>query len=272
MASKLARTVAALLLAATMAPTPTAMAREERACAVNGVVYTTSNPPPGYNVPRPIGGRLGSGGESYRGTDGPDFIVGSDRGDLINGEGGPDILCGRGGNDFINGGDGDDVIKGGPGDDTLSGDSGDDRIKGGAGNDGLGGGLGDDQLDGKDGADTILEVLDGRSGGRLTLTDGRLVGHGTDTFVNIEGARLIGSLGNDVFDASGFGGGVFLIGNDGDDTLIGGRGDDWIYGDDFLDNDATGDDTLDGGLGNNFLDGGTGIDACVNGGRFNCER
>lgn len=83
------------------------------------------------------------------GTDGDDFLFGTEDADTISGLAGLDFLLGVGGNDTLDGGDdddqlagggGNDILLGGAGNDTLSGDSnfepvGADTLTGGGGND-----------------------------------------------------------------------------------------------------------------------------------------
>ena len=61
------------------------------------------------------------------GTNGIDFLEGTDLPDIINGLNGDDIISGYAGNDEINGGSGADVILGGAGDDMINGD--DDNLQ-----------------------------------------------------------------------------------------------------------------------------------------------
>ncbi len=133
------------------------------------------------------------------GSNGPDFMRGSDLGDLISGAGGDDRIDGLGGDDTLYGGDGDDMLFGHEGDDTLYGETGDDRLVGGNGNDTLFGGAGNDTLEGMDGDDLLIG------------------GDGADT--------LQGGRADDTLDGRGDGASDYLNGEDGDDRLIGGRGD-----------------------------------------------
>jgi hypothetical protein len=82
----------------------------------------------------------------FRGTTGPDVIVGTPTADTIYGRGGDDLICGGEGSDLIYGGPGSDTIFGGGGDDVIRGGSGNDTILGGPGNDVLYGGPGIDTL------------------------------------------------------------------------------------------------------------------------------
>lgn len=78
------------------------------------------------------------------GTDGRDFLMGTNDDDVIDGEGGIDFIDGRGGDDVLYGGAGSDEVVSFPGDDTLFGGKGDDQIMEGKGNNRLFGGGGND--------------------------------------------------------------------------------------------------------------------------------
>ena len=65
--------------------------------------------------------------------------------------------------------------------------------------------------------------------------------------LDIDKATLIGGDGDNLLDASAFGGQVVLLGRAGDDTLLGG----------------VNDDTLDGGAGSDLMVGGGGNDTYV---------
>ena len=133
-----------------------------------------------------------------RGTNGNDFLTGTNGSDEIDGEGGDDLIFGRNGNDIIRGGSGDDFIFTGGGDNTVDGGTGDDIIIGGRGDDTIEGGDGDDLILAGRGDDTV---------------DG---GAGNDT--------IIGDRGDDT-----------LNGGAGNDTIIGGRGADTMDGGDGSD-------------------------------------
>ena len=78
------------------------------------------------------------------GTDGQDFLMGTNDDDVIDGEGGVDFIDGRGGDDVLYGGAGGDEVVSFPGDDTLFGGRGDDFVIEGKGNNRLFGGDGND--------------------------------------------------------------------------------------------------------------------------------
>ncbi len=92
----------------------------------------------------------------YLGTEGADYINGTDDAERFEAGAGDDYVTAMGGNDAVYGGTGSDTLDGGAGNDTLYGEEGNDSLNGGAGADTLDGGAGNDTLDGGDGADTYL--------------------------------------------------------------------------------------------------------------------
>lgn len=140
-----------------------------------------------------------------------------------------DTLTGNSQNNVLSGLDGDDALYGGAGNDTLDGGDGDDLLDGGTGNDLFRGGVGDDTY-----------IVD--SAGDVVVED---AGAGIDTiktalatfalFANVENLIYLGTKG---FSA---------LGNELDNTIVGGAG----------------NDTLDGGAGADILQGGTGNDTYV---------
>ncbi|MCS7140627.1 MAG: hypothetical protein NZ888_00385 [Candidatus Nitrosocaldus sp.] len=173
--------------------------------------------------------KIGSG--TIHGTDGDDFIVGSE---------GSDIIYGRGGDDFIVGLDGDDNLYG----DYLIGTTGNDTLSG-----------GNDILCGNDGFDQLFgDYLDGND---------MFYGSGNDMITGGDD-KLYGGDGNDAL------AGDHIRGGDGDNTLTGGDdmlqggdGNDALNGD-MIDAHANedegniitgGDDILQGGDGYDTLNG-----------------
>jgi CSLREA domain-containing protein len=190
---------------------------------------------------------------------------------------GNDVVIDSGGNDDIDGGTGNDTLLGGSGRDSIAGGFGNDFLFGlGGSGDRLTGGPGLDYIHGGAGADKLFESTTAYSSVvatdlTLTLTDSSLTGLGDDILIGIESATLLGGAGNDILDASGFSGFVYLLGVDGNDQLLGGSAGDLIdggNGDDVLQgnggNDSlygfAGDDTLKGSFGDDLLDGGDGDD------------
>ncbi|MCC0176539.1 calcium-binding protein [Waterburya agarophytonicola K14] len=136
---------------------------------------------------------------------------------------------------------------GGNGDDLLKGDNGDDIFDGGAG----------------------IDLITDFTYSNFTLTDTQLIGRGTDTFSQIESARLYGNYTGNLIDAGDVTQlKVTLSGGSGNDTLIGGDLNDRLIG--YNDNDrlegGSGDDLLSGGNGDDILLGNAGNDTLNGGG------
>ncbi|HVK09663.1 MAG TPA: hypothetical protein VM597_12885, partial [Gemmataceae bacterium] len=145
---------------------------------------------------------------------------------------GPVTLVGGAGNDTLSGGHGADSLNGGTGDDLISGGASGDFVVGGTGTDRVGVSLNT--------AGSIFLTTN-------TATSITAASTEVDGLSGIEGAVLSGGSGNDLLDATGFGGAVLINGQDGDDTLVGG---------------AAGD-TLQGGFGADVLNGGLGVNTYV---------
>lgn len=158
------------------------------------------------------------------------------------------------------------VIRGTEGDDSLVGTSGNDSMQALAGNDTLDAGTGTDSLDGGLGNDTYVLDADGfdvfvDAGGVDTIIlENAISGSLPDGFENltVRGSVNIGESGisgnsaanvvrnetaNDI---------VFIDGQGGNDTLIGGANMDWFGFDDFF--GPSGHDVIDGGAGFDMLD------------------
>ncbi len=207
---------------------------------------------------------------TFRGGEGVDRILASNKGDRLYGAGGDDSLGGAFGNDLIlgeagndtlsgdedddrlDGGDGSDLLRGGEGDDRLDGGAGDDIIEGDDGNDAIRGGAGANRLHGGAGRDTVTggaenDLLWGGAG-----ADELLGGAGDDRFSGGTGNDVLrGEAGHDV--QSGEDGWDLLFGGEGNDLLSGGEGGDTLCGD-------AGDDVLGGGGGRDRLYGHAGQD------------
>ena len=151
----------------------------------------------------------------------------------------------------VRGGRGADQLTGNGGNELLIGGAGDDTLDGGEGNDTLTGGLGQDLLIGGVAIDCIVETRDSN----MTLTNSSLAFDGIveDTLINIEKVVLTGGRSANVIDASAFAGQTTLVGDDGNDTLIGGSAADSLDG-------GLGNDLLIGRGGNDLLSGGAGDD------------
>ena len=138
------------------------------------------------------------------------------------------------------------TLNGGDGNDVLLGTQLPDELNGEGGNDSISGLSGDDTIRGGAGIDRIVEQADVN----FTLTDFGLNGAGGDGLTSIEEAVLTGGPSANRIDAADFNGVVLLLGDDGDDTLLGGSGNDFLDG-------SKGNDSLAGNGGNDFLDGGS---------------
>ncbi len=136
-------------------------------------------------------------------------VPGGPLADTLDGSDDADELDGMGGNDILRAYGGDDGLYGGNGNDTLLGGAGFDYLIGGRGADVINGGADDDQVSYEDSPSGINLNL-----GTGVATDG--FGF-TDTLISIEQAR--GSMQNDI-----------LIGNGGDNRLMGLMGNDTLYG------------------------------------------
>ncbi|ROH83775.1 hypothetical protein ED236_12265, partial [Pseudomethylobacillus aquaticus] len=211
---------------------------------------------------------------------GPRFVVADAATGQVNqflsGTGLNRIALGTSGNDtlhittnstaYVIGGDGNDtltvtsgsqsLIEGGAGDDTITGTGRSDLLDGGTGDDtfsNIGGGA---TVLGGDGADTL--IISTTSG--FSLADNQLIG--------VETVRAVTGTANVNISLFSQTEGITLLGNDGNNQLIGsntaadsidgGAGDDQLLG-------YGGNDTLLGGLGNDSLQGGDGTDSLSGG-------
>lgn len=224
-------------------------------------------------------------------------IFGAAGADTLTGGPGPDTLWGQAGNDSLFGGPGNDNLQDGRGADLVQGGPGDDIMSTGNvavfpdGADDYRGGDGFDYVsyNGRQ-ADLVVTIDD--------LADDGEPGENDNVHLDVEG--LMGGLGADVLvgssadnhiegrsgDEGGFdeiyggggdddlscvdGNGCLIVGDEGDDWIIGsyrndeldgGPGDDLIGG-------QNGDDTLTGGDGVDDLDGGNGNDVIFNADAF----
>jgi hypothetical protein len=120
----------------------------------------------------------------------------------------PSVIYGDAGFDTINGGGGDDVIYGGADYDSLNGNGGNDTFVNEGGGDGVNGGAG---------FDTVVK----RGSGTFALSNYALsAGSDYVSISSIENATLIGGSGPDIFNLTGWTGGVSVQGGGGSNTLI----------------------------------------------------
>lgn len=238
----------------------------------------------------------GDGDDHHSGGDGSDTLSGLGGNDVLGGGEGDDKLLGGAGQDTLDGGRGSDLIHGGAGDDIIDQSaftdfsSGPDRVYGDGGDDQIYGQAGD-TLDGGAGNDYFALTTFQNSGEDWTL-DFTGLAHGAMqigdiTVSRFESVWLDLGFGDDSITAGDtdfagyldFGddlvraktGALFVFGEGGDDSLLGGKADDRLFdgdGADSLSGGAGADglyadddgqvDTLSGGGGDDFLTGGSG--------------
>jgi Ca2+-binding RTX toxin-like protein len=173
--------------------------------------------------------------------DGNDQVFASDLyvGMAAFGEAGHDLIVGSQVNDVLDGGNGVDRLWGGLGDDLIRGGDGDDYLFGREGNDILVGGAGNDTLDGFDGRDLLIGGL-GTDVPRGGGDDDILIG-GTTTYDDDSAALAAihsvwlapGDGATRIATLSQPGGWLApgAVADDGDaDALVGDAGDDWLLG------------------------------------------
>jgi len=159
------------------------------------------------------------------GTEGADYLYGTNTTDRINGLGGNDTLLGGAGDDTINGDAGADQLQGGDGNDTLFGGSENDILFGEAGNDTLDGGAGDDFMFGGIGNDTygvdsvgdIVTEYDGEGIDTVQSSISYSLGNNLEN-LTLTGSAAISGFGNELDNV--------ITGNAGNNTLSGFAGSD----------------------------------------------
>jgi Ca2+-binding RTX toxin-like protein len=219
----------------------------------------------------------GSFSDSLFGGFGNDAISGDLGNDYVYGGSDSDILQGNAGNDALFGGDGGDTLQGDIGNDYLYGGAGNDYITSLAANGAAFGNLGNDVIFGGDGDDTIDTPSLTNSYGVYSYSTYYIEGgEGTDAIhsVSANGA-LFGGNGNDLIDS--FGTGNYIYGGVGDDQIQAGGGHDVAFGglgNDLLYSNSSntvyllgeeGNDTIAGGDGADYIDGGAGVDGLFGG-------
>jgi Ca2+-binding RTX toxin-like protein len=141
---------------------------------------------------------------------------------------------------------------------VASGLAGNDTLIGGAGNDTLAGGTNTD----------IVRISSNAAS--LTISNTAAIGHGADTFTQIESIDVIGGASGQVINAASVSINLDINGGSGSDTISGGSsasGDDLIGGGgaDTI-NAVPGADRINGGNANDILRGGAGNDLLLGGG------
>ena len=243
----------------------------------------------------------GDGDDKLYGKDGNDYLYGGMGDDYLSGDNGDDFLHGGAGNDILRGREDNDILVGGTGDDILIGGSNssdifssNDILDGGAGNDTLKGALGDDVYVASSGLDHVYDTGGNdviQFGIGIKIDDLTFIINPFDTNdltivlnagideIEIENQRdTSGSLQIEtlLFDDgssanfANYNDWIFGTTSDDifhgnyskDDTMIGGKGNDILYGKDGDDELFGGDDNdyLSGDAGNDYLYGGAGHD------------
>ncbi|MEM7794063.1 MAG: hypothetical protein AAF579_06360 [Cyanobacteria bacterium P01_C01_bin.118] len=220
---------------------------------------------------------LSEDNDTFQGTHSNDSIHAYHGNNIVWAHGGNDRVYGGNDLDWLFGGSGDDRLYGRLGDDWLAGDSGNDYIDGGGGNDRMEGGTGDDFYLVHDKNDLVLENAGEGTDKVQVYLNRDFVSYSLAD--NVENLRALGGFDRWHFNAFGndLDNHIQLIsrstnqvlftarGKDGDDTIVGSRISDWIYGGD--DNDTllgnVGDDKLYGEDGDDILRGGVGNDLLV---------
>jgi Ca2+-binding RTX toxin-like protein len=161
------------------------------------------------------------GGDFIYGNAGSDVILGGTGGDQIQGNDDPDILIGDNADIFISGFvSGQLTILDSAVNTIISTDT--EEVTGGA--DTITGNGADDVIIG--GVNSSSDILSGNIGDDIILGDNGLLDFAYNGDTNLTTLDLMRSF------ADGLGGGDFIYGNAGEDTVIGGTGGDVIYGDD----------------------------------------
>jgi Ca2+-binding RTX toxin-like protein len=214
--------------------------------ADDGLADTSTNPgttPENDNIRTDV--------ENLKGTTGVDLLIGSAAKNRLDGNGAPENSAGDTASyagrtspvvASIDGGPDGDVfdhmtnLTGGEGDDVLIGNASNNALRGGAGNDTLRGAGGKDDLHGDAGSDTADYSQD-ESRGRGVDVD---LNTGVEKAVGDSDANKEDAIADDVENVTGTARDDILTGNNGNNTLAGGRGADNLSG-------RVGDDTLDPG-------------------------
>ncbi|HEV8490065.1 MAG TPA: hypothetical protein VGQ58_09795, partial [Candidatus Limnocylindrales bacterium] len=218
------------------------------------------------------------GADTLSGGEGNDLVFGGGDRDSLEGGPGDDYLDAGFGSDTVQGGAGDDVVRGGMGDDVVRGDSGIDQVYGDEGRDFLYGDAGDpvtggqlgQRLWGGEGIDFLFAFAPTTLPEQVTGDELHGGPGGDFLHGNVRRDTLVGDSGKDFLhgdfvagpnyarnaDPARKGADDLLLGDSGEDQLLGGGGRDTLFG-------GADSDRLEGQGGADSLFGGSGIDILV---------
>jgi serralysin len=168
------------------------------------------------------------------GDDGANQLSGLDGADTLKGFGGSDHLFGGGGNDRLFGQNDSDYLDGGAGADTLDGGAGNDVLDGWTDADTMRGGVGDDSYIVDTAADAVIEA---RGEGRLDTV------HARTTYVltagsEVETLHAVDRASTTAIDLVGTEFDQTIVGNNGQNTIVGSAAGDDVNGDGVEDYDG----------------------------------
>ena len=200
---------------------------------------------------------------------GPNIGDGNSEANRIEGGAAIDTLRGRDGDDILIGNDGADILIGDAGGDDLRGGAGNDRLSGGAGADTMTGGDGNDIYTVDDVGDTVIEQPGGGTQDRINVFVDFVNPLDVEFFVgsfSTVGLTLTGNAqSNRISGANRINSPDTILGEDGNDRLVGLVGNDTINGGDGRDRifGNSGNDIIDGGAGNDVVTGQFGADIFI---------
>jgi Ca2+-binding RTX toxin-like protein len=174
---------------------------------------------------------------SSSGVTGSPQNIATNLNDTIDGGSGDDVILGLGGNDSIQGGAGNDTINPGLGNDTVLGSAGNDVFvyNNGDGSDTIDGGDGNDQLTVNLSSEADLVAI-ASQGNQLVISRSNVTPFSLN-LTSVEQIFINGGSGNDLINGStsSINSSLYLNGDTGNDTLIGGLGNDVLTGGDGSD-------------------------------------
>jgi Ca2+-binding RTX toxin-like protein len=181
------------------------------------------------------------GADGIQGGGGNDTLGGGAGADTLMGDDGDDSISGDADNDVLSGAKGNNSLDGGSGNDYLAGETGDDFLTGGTGNDSLFGGGGNDTLIGGDGDDLYFAI------------EGPVITEAPDEGIDLVYANVNYTLPANVENLTISPTATEGIGNELSNSIIAGGGGFFLAG-------LAGNDTISGGAGNDTINGGIGMD------------